>query len=252
MPLDAASEAVLGFDYSKVRERCMRRLGWSGAFVDRVLVEYKRFLVLKVRCESATGNAELSPSDTLDALWHLHVLDTADYSVKLAEACGRVILHDLDGADDVVSGRERRAEKTRLCYVALFNATPPVDIWDYNFEEMTQAAVVAHDAPAANDHRSAPFSGRARRKRDRRSRSSDYVNVRTQRGEETLTIPLNLGSCTVGSLKHKLQDAQGIRIPPKEQRLVFAGKQLEDHMLLADYGVTQGSTIFLALRLRAC
>jgi len=249
--LDAASEAVLGFDYSKVRGRCMRRLGWSGAFVDRVLVEYKRFLVLKLRCESATATAaELSPSDTVDALWHQHVVDTADYSVKLAEACGRVILHDPDGAEDV-AGRKKRAEKTKLCYAALFNSNPPVDLWDFNLEERTQAAVVASvtDASAAKDRRSDRLLRSTRRKRER-DEGVVQIFVMTLDGK-TLTIDVDLGSCTVGSLKEILESTQAV--PPREhQRLIFAGKQLEDHLLLADYNIQQESRLHFTLRLRGC
>ena len=238
--LDAASEAVLAFDYSKVRGRCVRRLGWSEAFVDRVLLEYKRFLVLKLRCESATATAaELSPSDTIDALWHLHVLDTADYSVKLSEACGRVILHDPSGADDVAA-RKVRAEKTKLCYAALFNASPPVDIWDNESEP------VAEVAPADSTDGDSSDGDSISCKRARRD-SDDYVIVQVMTKFE---IPVDLASCTGGMLEKKVQSASGIDV--KYYRLVVHGTRLNPNCSLADCGVLRGEVIDLIPEQSGC
>lgn len=53
---------------------------------------------------------------------------------------------------------------------------------------------------------------------------------------------------TVMQIKEKIQDKEGIL--PTEQRLIYAGKNLEDNRTMEDYNITTDSTLHLVLRVR--
>jgi len=107
-------------------DRLARENGWSKAYAERVVAEYRRFVFL-----AAAAGHPVTPSEEVDQAWHLHLVYTRSYWDEL---CGEVLGFPLHHGPTVGGPAEGAKftdwyQRTLDSYQRLLGTEPPVDIW---------------------------------------------------------------------------------------------------------------------------
>lgn len=125
-------------------DRLARENGWTFSYSVRTIEEYKKFIFLL--CNS---NKQLTPSDQVDQVWHLHLLYTKSYWKEL---CEKTIQREIDHGPTKGGQKEKEKynnlyEDTKKTYREIFQSEPPIDIWPTSkvrFKEINFIRVNAH------------------------------------------------------------------------------------------------------------
>lgn len=118
-------------DAKKLVRRAMDHpelLGKCTAYVQQLVDEYLKFLVLKASSED-TDATRLSPSGEIDSIWHLHILDTKGYRNTCRFLKAGFIDHNPDGEMEH-DAKRRRLSTTIGMYRRIFGYEPHPQFWE--------------------------------------------------------------------------------------------------------------------------
>lgn len=114
------SSASFPFSHKLARE-----CGWTSIYTFRVIQEYKKFMFLGMVADHV-----VSPSKSIDLVWHLHLIYTHSYWEKFCAEVLRQPFHHSPSR----GGKNQRIKYDRLYQQTLttyqiYFGNPPADIW---------------------------------------------------------------------------------------------------------------------------
>lgn len=219
----------------------------------------------------------------LDEVWHALLLHPVAYAAVCASLCaadgGRLLDHNPAagaGSEAARTARDARLDRAKRAYVAAFGTPPPAQLWRDSGPDGAAAGgsgetlsddedEVAQPSARRKRAREAPPRTRAARTAAENEHAAEAKRAATLRAlaavpGDTRVYVMNLRkemriyhvalSEKVEVLMARICLIEGI--PTGTQRIIFAGRQLEDDRSLASYEMRAECTVHLVLKLRGC
>lgn len=204
---------------------------WSPDYCKTIAYETFKALYCK---STVIDPMKLSVSPAIDQVWHQMVLETETYSKMCVELFHRFIHHSTITIKDDIRDKHNRQKECMAIYEKCFGPIAAPECWKFEEERPKKKKTTI------------------KKKSRKRTRDDDieqsHIYIVDILGDR-FNIPYDV-SDTILDIKMKAHDRGAV--PADEQRLVFAGKQLNDDLLLDHYQIPKESTIHLIRRLKGC
>ena len=238
-------------------KRCIREYGWSNNYAAKVLEGYKHFLRLKQDL-SDWDHKILSPSIPVDKMWHMHILDVANYIKDCELLCGHLVGHDPDGMLHT-DARNRRVETTRHILQNQLGGDLDEEVWNFGSGGGSSGggrdSNQSFDDPSDRKRRQEDentgrigTSGSDKRKKATNAGERIIIRLRDGTGEETQfkvspTTPM-------GKVQKAYADQKGI--PISTIRFLQRGDRVGDDQTARTLELEDGDIIDVVLEQAAC
>jgi hypothetical protein len=214
------------------------------------LAELQKFLFLV----ASYPTEALSPGRLIDAAWHALLLFPRLYLDVCSQLPGGALLdHDPTRAADSDAVKEVRYSRTRALLEAHFGerdrffwpSTLAEEEEDDEEEEEAEVPPLSSCGRSGEEAKALRRASEVRRAALLAEHPSMQIFVRTLTGKSITLVVTSKFS--ILDVKFAVEEKEGI--PPDQQRLIFAGKQLEDDRTLEACSIRRESIVHLVLRL---
>ncbi len=230
-------------------EFCKKQYGWSESTAkENVIAFFEGFMRVKKYAHDANDD-RIEPSETLEMVWQSAVMFSAQYKEYCENMIGFFVnLNPLNSSYYSLSSRsffdakkkETRRKDTIAACKAMLGDSITMNWFLKEYKDLPKD--FAHSLWLRNLRCFQIL-------KDNENNKTCQIFVKTLTGRTT-TLDVQLEKHTIEDMKELLQPREDISVC--QQRVIFAGRQLEDERTFQEYNIQKESTIHLVLRIRGC